>query len=144
MDEIKNLLDEQIKTEIEGLSSLKTGSDEKSKAVTDLTKLYQSRIDEMKAETSLLEHQDRHELERDKHFLEEQTRDDERRLKEAEHKSRNLDRWVNVGLQVGLTVLSIISYDIWNRRGLKFEEEGTITSSHTRNLISRMLPSFKK
>lgn len=144
MDKIKTLLDEQIKTEIEGLSSLKTGSDEKSKAVTDLTKLYQARIDEMKAETALLEHQDRHELERDKHFLESQTRDDERVLKEAEHKSRNLDRWVNIGLQVGLAVLSIVSYDIWNRRGLKFEETGTITSPHTRNLLSKMLPSFKK
>lgn len=144
MDEIKNLLDEQIKTEISGLSSLKTGSDEKSKAVADLTKLYQARIDEKKAETALLEHQDRHELERDKYFLESQTQDEEMRFKRAQYKAQNLDRWVNVGIQVGLTVLSIVSYDIWLRKGLKFEETGTVTSPQTRNLISKMLPSFKK
>lgn len=144
MDEIKNLLDEQIKSEISGLSSLTTGSDEKSKAVNDLTKLYQARIDEIKAETALLEHRDRHELERDKHYLESQLSDEERRLKEAEYKSRNLDRWLGFGIQAGLAVLSIVSYDIWHRRGLKFEETGTITSPQTRNLISSMLPKFKK
>lgn len=144
MDEIKTLLDEQIKTEISGLSSLETGSDAKSKAVTDLTKLYQARIDEIKAETALLEHKDRHELERDKHYLESLTRDDDRRLKEAEHKSRSLDRWINVGVAVGTMVISVVSYDIWNRRGLKFEETGSINSPQTRNLISAMLPKFKK
>ncbi len=144
MDEIKKKLEDEIKSEISDLSKLKAGSEEKSKAITDLTKLNQSRIDIMKAETTLLEHQDRHELERDKHYLEEQTRDEERRLKEAEHKSRNIGQWIMFGGQIGTTLLTMLAYNYWFKKGLKFEETGTITSPHNRNLISSMLPKFKK
>ena len=144
MDDIKRMLDEQIKTEIEGLASLQTGSEEKSKAMHVVTELYKLRLDEMKIKAEHEEHLDRNELERDKHFLESQSRDDERVLKEAQHKSQNLDRWINVGLMTGQLLITIIAYDIWNRRGLKFEEEGTIRSPHTRNLFSKMIPNFKK
>lgn len=144
MDEIKNLLNEEIKTEIEELSSLQAGSDAKSKAVNDLQKLYQLRIDEIKAENTRQEQTERHELERDRYFLESQTRDDERVLKEAQHKSQNLDRWISFGLAAGQVLVTIIAYDIWNRRGLKFEETGTVNSPHTRNLLSKMLPGLRK
>lgn len=144
MDDIKQMLDEQIKTEIEGLASLQTGSEEKSKATHVVTELYKLRLDEMKIKAEREEHLDRNELERDKHFLESQSRDDERVLKEVQYKSQNLDRWINVGLITGQLLITIIAYDIWNRRGLKFEEEGTIRSPHTRNLLSKMIPNFKK
>lgn len=144
MDDIKNLLDEQLKSDIQGLASLDLGSSERSKAVNDVSTLYKLRIDEIEAEAKRQEHADRHELERDKHFLESQTRDDERVLKEAQHKSQNIDRWINFGLAAGQVLIMIVAYDIWNRRGLKFEETGTVNSPHTRNLLSRMLPSFKK
>lgn len=144
MDEIKKKLEAEIKSEISDLSKLKPGSEEKSKAITDLTKLNQSRIDIMKAETALLEHKDRHELERDKHFLECQTRDDDQRLKEAEYKSKNIGQWIMFGGQALMTVTTMIAYNYWFKKGLKFEETGTITSPHNRNLISNMLPKFKK
>lgn len=144
MDEIRKLVDEKIKSEIEGLSSLEPGSDAKSKAVGDLSKLYQMRLEEIKTEAAKQDQKDRHELERDKHLLECLVRDDERVLKEAQHKSQNLDRWLNIGVQIGLTVMSLVAYDIWSRRGFKFEETGTICSPQNKNLMSRMLPGLRK
>ena len=70
-------------------------------------------------------------------------REKELEIKETQTKEMALDRWVNLGLQVGLTLVGIFAYDRWYRRGLKFEETGTITSPMTRNLISRMLPNKK-
>lgn len=144
MDDIKKMLDDQIKTEIKGLASLQTGSEEKSKATHVLTELYKLRLDEKKIKAAHEEHLDRNELERDKHFLESQTRDDERVLKEAQHKSQNLDKWLNFGLAVGQLTVMVIAYDVWSRRGYKFEEEGTVRSPQMRNLLSKMIPSFRK
>lgn len=144
MDDITQMLDERIKADFTGLTSLEQGSEAKSKATRDVIELYKLRLDEKKIEAAHEEHVDRNELERDKHFLESQTRDDERVLKEAQHKSQKLDRWINFGLVTGQLIITIVAYDIWNRRGLKFEEEGTIRSPHTKNLLSKMLPGFKK
>ena len=115
MDEIKVMLNEEIKAEIEKLNTLDAGSDEKSNAVDDLTKLYKLKIEEQKAAM-------------------------EREEQDARRKEVKADRMVNIGLQVGLAVAGWIVYDVWHRRGLKFEEEGTITSPWTRNLMSKMFP----
>lgn len=49
MDEnIKDLLNEEIAAEIQAISSLDSGSNEKSKAIEDLAKLYRLRIEEKK------------------------------------------------------------------------------------------------
>lgn len=144
MDDITQKLDELIVAEINGVSSLQTGSEEKSKATHVLSELYKLRIDEKKLDAASKEQADRSELERDKHFLESQVKDDERVLKEAQHDAQKLDRWLNFGLAVGQAVIMVIAYDVWNRRGLRFEEEGTIRSPHTRGLLSNMIPKFKK
>ena len=39
------------------------------------------------------------------------------------------------------TLATLLAYDIWNKRGLKFEETGSITSSTNRNLFSKMTPN---
>lgn len=115
MDEIKVMLDEEIKAEIEKLKSLDAGSDGKSSAVDDLTKLYKLRIEEQKAEM-------------------------EREEQNARRDAEKAERMINIGLQVGLAVGGWIVYDMWHRRGLKFELEGTVTSPWTRNLMSKMFP----
>lgn len=56
---------------------------------------------------------------------------------------KRVDRWINVGLQASLTIATLIAYDIWFRRGLRFEETGTIRAPMTRNLLGRMLPGKK-
>lgn len=48
-EEIKGLLEEEIKSEIENLSSLETGSQQHSAAVESLAKLYKLKIEEDKS-----------------------------------------------------------------------------------------------
>ena len=117
-DEIQRALDDMIAEEIANVSELDSGSEEKTKAVNDLTKLYNLKIEEARMEQIKLE-------------------------KRQELKTKAKDRWINVGMQVGLALVSVISYDIWYRRGLRFEIDNTVGSPMTRNLISRMLPGKK-
>ena len=49
-EQLKDLLSEEIKTQIQDLSKLDPGSAEKSKAVDDLATLYKLKIDETKME----------------------------------------------------------------------------------------------
>lgn len=133
MDEIRDLLGEEIKDEIQEISSLEAGSEAKSKAIEDVAKLYRLRIEEIKAETEKTDTQKRVELE-------EKKRNDALKSEELQCENQKIDRLVNVWLQTGLMIGGWIVYDIWQRRGLKFEENGVVTSPWTRNLISKMFP----
>lgn len=53
MEEIRNLLDEEIKAEIEALSSLTFGSKEHLTATENLATLYKLRVDETKQRWTL-------------------------------------------------------------------------------------------
>ena len=46
MDQIKNMLDEEIKSEIEELSELEPGSEEKDNAIDGVSKLYKLKLEE--------------------------------------------------------------------------------------------------
>lgn len=118
----QKLLDEAIVKELKNLEQYDYSSDEKSKAIDDLTQLYKLRIEEEKIETAQMDG------------------DREKEARRQQMKSQSIDRWANIALQVGLAVGSWIAYDIWYRRGLRFEETGTITAPMTRNLCSRLLP----
>lgn len=133
MDEIRDLLGEEIGNEIVNLASLEDGSEAKSKAIEDVAKLYRLRIEEIKAETEKTDTQKRVKLE-------EMKRDDAIKSEKLQQENQKIDRWVNVGLQVGLVIGGWIVYDIWQRRGLKFEENGVVASPWTRNLMSKMFP----
>ena len=98
-DEIQVKLDEVIEKELQNLPAL--SQEEKPTAVANLNQLYKLRIEEAKIEQESV------------------TGAQEAILKRDELKSRAKDRWVNVGVQVGLAVAGWIAYDIWNRRGLK-------------------------
>ncbi len=50
------------------------------------------------------------------------------------------DRIVNTLTQIGVAVGGWLVYDIWHRRGLKFEETGMVNSQWTKNLMSKMFP----
>ena len=120
MDKIQALLDERIEKDIQNLDML-DGS-QKSDAIDDLTKLYKLRIEDTKIN------------------VDQAVSAKELELKQKQANSQKVDRWINVGLQVGLSLASLIAYDIWFRRGLKFEETGSIGSPMTRNLLSRLIP----
>lgn len=121
MDEIKELLGEELRSEFEALATMTPGSEEHTAAVENLEKLYKLKIEEAKVEVD----------NRDK-----------------ENKRKNDDglrkfNWISLGVQSGLTLAGIIAYNVWYHQGLKFEETGTVRSPMTRNLMSRMLPGKK-
>ena len=124
-DKIQKQLDEVIQTELEGVESAAMPS-EKEKAIANVTELYKLRIEEAKLE---------------------QAKNDkltEQDIREAQLKGQKLDRWLNLGLQIGLTVGGRVMFSMWQRREMKFELEGTPTTPMFRNLLSKMTPNLRK
>lgn len=121
----QKLLDEAIEREIMNLRNYSVNSEERSDTINGLTQLYKLRIEEEKIEQELAI----------------SARDEA--MKQAELESRARDRLFNIGLQIGLTGLSLIAYNAWLNRGLKFQETGTFTDPMTRNLLSRIIPIKK-
>ncbi len=64
-EEIKGLLEEEIKSEIENLSSLEAGSQEHSTAVESLAKLYKLKLEEDKSSIEHMEKMDNREIDVD-------------------------------------------------------------------------------
>ena len=110
-EEIKNLLEEEIKNEIENLASLEPGSEKHSTAVESLAKLYKVKLDEG--------------------------------FKVAQIEENVKDRYVKIGIAAAELVLPLMFYAFWMRKGFKFEEKGTYTSTTFRGLFSRFKPTKK-
>jgi hypothetical protein len=126
-EEIKSLLEGEIKTEIQDLSSLEPGSKEKSSAIEDLAKLYKLRIEETKNGWEYGERYDASES--------------EKQLRKVQLEEQVKDRYFRFGAEVGAIVLPLIFYAIWMKKGLKFEETGTYTSTTFRGLFNRFRPT---
>lgn len=112
MDEIRNLLDEEIKEEILDLQNFQSGTDEKSMAIDDLAKLYKLRIEETKNQK-------------------------ERKLELEESKQR----YIKYGLEAAGIILPLMFYAVWMNKGFKFEEKGTFASTTFRSLFNRFRPT---
>ena len=119
-DEIRKMLDEEIKTEIQALSSLESDSKEKSDAVDNLVKLYKLRIEETRNEWDFGEKYD--------------ARESDKQVK---------DRYFRLGVEAAGLILPLIFYAVWMRRGFRFEETGTYTSTTFRGLFNRFKPTRK-
>ena len=128
-EEIRELLGEEIKTEIRNLSTLEPGSKEKSTAIEDLAKLYKLRIEETKNEWDFSEKYDASEgdIQLKKEQLEEQVK----------------DRYFRLGVEAASIILPLIFYATWMKRGFRFEETGTYTSTTFRGLFNRFKPTKK-
>ena len=124
-DKTIGLLSEEIEGEIENLSSLEPGSDEHSKAVESLSKLYKLKIEESKNQSELEEKQK------------------EELLKQEQMKEQRIDRWVKVGVAACELTIPLIFYGVWMKRGFKFEETGTFCSPTFKNFFSRLRPTKK-
>ena len=129
MDEIRDLLGEEIKEEIQNLSTLEPGSKEKSTAIEDLAKLYRLRIEELKNEGDFNEKYD--------------TRESDNMLKKDQLSEQVKDRYFRLGVEAAGIVLPMIFYAVWMKRGFKFEENGTFTSTTFRGLFNRFKPTKK-
>lgn len=138
MDEnsIKELLSEEIAEEIRALSTLDAGSKEKSTAIEDLTKLYKLRIEENKSEWEADEKYNRRMMEDEAN-----TRDDE--LKQVQIAEQVKDRYFRLGIAAAELMIPLMFYGIWMKKGFKFEETGTYTSTTFRGLFNRFRPTKK-
>lgn len=115
-DRNQELLEEVIEKEIRGLSAY-SGKD-KADAIDNLTQLYKLKIEEDRIRQ-------------------------EATAKDLEQNSRNKDRFINIGLQLGMTMMSLLAYNAWYNRGLKFQETGTFTDPMLRNLLAKLIPTRK-
>ena len=137
MDEkIKNLLCEEIEEEILKLSSLEAGSKEKSTAINDLATLYRLKIEETKTELEFDE-------KRERRFMEINQSDSDTRIKKSQLEADEKDRYFRLGIEVAGIILPLIFYAAWMKRGFRFEENGTFTSTTFRGLFNRFKPTRK-
>nr|DAU70723.1 MAG TPA: hypothetical protein [Caudoviricetes sp.] len=128
-EENRNLLEEEIRTEIENLAHLKSGSQEYIAAVDCLTKLYKLKIEEDKNAAEQIEKFESREIEQN--------------FKAAQLEESVKDRYFRIGTAVVELVLPLAFYGVWMRRGFEFEKEGTFTSQTFRGLFSRFRPTKK-
>jgi len=128
-EEIRDLLGEEIKTEIRNLSTLEAGSKEKSTAIEDLAKLYRLRIEETRNEWDFNEKYE--------------SRDSDIQFKKDQLEEQVKDRYFKLGLEAAGIILPMIFYAAWMKRGFRFEETGTYTSTTFRGLFNRFKPTKK-
>ena len=153
-EQLKDLLSEEIKTQIQDLSKLNPGSAEKSKAVDDLVTLYKLKIDETKMELDFDEKQARRKMDKENRLkddaLKEQQLKDENSVHERDELIRKeqlaeqvKDRYIRLGIAAAEIILPLIFYSKWMKKGFKFEETGTFTSTTFRGLFTRFKPTKK-
>ena len=153
-ENIKELLNEEIAAEIQAISSLDSGSEEKSKAIEDLAKLYRLRIEETKSELDAEDKRSRRTLESEanvreneikKSQLDEQIKADvqDEQYKRSQLDEKVKDRYFKLGIAAAELLIPIMFYGIWMRKGFKFEETGTYTSTTFRGLFNRFRPTKK-
>ena len=126
MEDMKDMLDDVIREEIQILTSLQS-ADEKSSVIDCIVKLYKLRIEETKNESDSIEKFD--------------ARENEQLLKKEQFDHDKKMALIKIGLETMGIVLPLIFYGMWMKRGLKFEETGTFTSTTFRNLFGKFRPT---
>ena len=72
-----------------------------------------------------------------------QNRESDEGFKVAQIEENVKDRYVKIGIAAAELVLPLTFYAFWMRKGFKFEEKGTYTSTTFRGLFSRFKPTKK-
>lgn len=116
-DQNKKLLEEAIAKALENLDKEEIGSEEYSKRIADIRKLYELKIDEEKIDES-----------RNSAAMQ-RGQDTEKMMHEEKLKKEETKQTIfKIGGDIGKTILTIGAYGIWFLNLLKFEENGTIHS----------------
>lgn len=133
-EEIKNLLDEEIKSQINTISDMDVNDENYSKAVDSLVKLHKLRIEEMKSITDSEDQAYKRETDEETCKLNEE-------IRQEQLSEQKKDRYIRIGLDVAGLLVPIMFYSAWMRRGFKFEESGTFTSTTFRGLFGHFKPT---
>lgn len=127
MDEkIRDLLDEEIESQIEAMSHLSPGSEEQSKAAKNVAELIKLGIEDDKIQK---EFQDKNDA-----------RYSEDKFHEAQLMEQRKARWLQFGAAAAGILLEMLFYGYWVSRGYRFEETGVVTSPTLKDLIRKMRP----
>lgn len=133
-EEIKNLLDEEIKSQINAISDMDVDNENYSKAIDSLVKLHKLRIEETK---SITDFEDRtYKREND-----EKTCELSEEIRQEQLSEQKKDRYIRIGIDVAGLLVPIMFYSAWMRKGFKFEETGTFTSTTFRGLFGHFKPT---
>ena len=131
-ENVKKMLNDEIERQFGDLSTLTSGSDEKAKAIEELVKLYRLKIEETKTELEFNEKLERRKMEINQFNKE-----------KAQQKEQCKERYFKFGIEVAGIILPLMFYASWMKKGFKFEETGTFTSSTFKGLINRFRPTKK-
>ena len=160
-ENIGGMLNELIANEIESISGLEAGSEEKATAVENLATLYRLRIEENKSIWDADEKSDHRMMEEristqeneikkqqieeqiNRRIMEEQAGQQDVNIRMQQVKEQVYDRYFKAGIAVAELIIPLICYGIWMNKGFRFEETGTITSSTFKGLINRFRPTKK-
>lgn len=153
-EKIKDLLDEEIRAEIRSLSCLEPESTEQSTAIDNLVKLYKLRIEETKNELDFREKYDKRIMDNEQYLHEMSVKEKqiageieihnrEEQLKKDQLAEQVRDRYFRLGAEAAGIILPLIFYATWMKRGFRFEETGTYTSTTFKGLFSRFKPTSK-
>lgn len=107
-NKINELLNDEIKREIENLKNIEPGSEDHEKAVESLTKLYQLRLDE-------------------------DTKTDDKKKMVIDIASQV----VKCGIELAGIILPLKFYASWMQKGFEFEQTGTFTSTTFKALFQK-------
>lgn len=144
-EDIITMLDEQIKAELGGLSSLAVGSKEHTEAIEGLAKLYRLRIDDSKAAMEYNKEIDdddfrKKQMEQEEKFHNEQAERDEQSRKEqlAEQKK---DRYIRIGIAAAELMVPLVFFAKIYQMGYDLEKDGTFTVQTLKNLVRFVKPT---
>lgn len=105
MDNSTEMLERQIETEIENLSTMEPGSDEKLRTVDNLTKLYKMKMDAIQFE-----------------------------LDKKDKQEDRIVQLVKIGGTLALSIAAIGFQHFWWCREMRFEETGSFLSQTGRDI----------
>lgn len=142
-EEIRKALANEILSEFEDLKNLEAGSKEQQMAVENVTKLYRLGLEESKSDTDWDEICNRRTVEtkREQNELDKQEREEQFKKDQLEEQKK--DRYFRLGVEAAGIILPMMFYAVWMKRGFKFEETGTYTSTTFRGLFNRFRPTRK-
>lgn len=137
-EEIPDMLLDQINNQLQDLSNYKPGTEEYKSCLEGITKLYKLSIDDEVAEIDSGEKTLAREEKNAQHKAEMAEKAEARELEEKKFKRELIHKYVAAALTAGVGLISIIANVILIKKGFKFEETGTFTSTTMRNLFNKL------
>ncbi|MFI3115345.1 MAG: hypothetical protein R3Y12_04300 [Clostridia bacterium] len=163
---IKELLEAEIEAKIQNLQHLTTGSAEMSTEINDLVKLYNLKNADDKLQLEFEEKAERRKLDEAKNISELEMKkidldikkedilikkanfEEVRTTRENDEMFKNLqftedfnERYFKHLIEIAGVVVPMMFYASWMKKGFRFEETGTFTSTTFKGLFNRFKPT---